>query len=109
MSEKAKISAAQKEAAVKDYLAGKYTLRQIAAQYNIHHSNISKWLLLYQNWGAEGLQRPKRNTKYPDELKEEVVRAYKTKNYSLYDLCRKYKIRNFSVIQTWILKAEKDQ
>jgi len=106
MERKEKVTAKQKEKAVKDYLSGKYTLREVAKQYQVHHSNISKWIMLYQNWGEEGLKRPMHNRRYSDEFKEEVVQAYLTNNYSLYDLCRKYKLRNFSVIQSWVTKMQ---
>jgi len=106
MEKRKKVTGAQKERAVTDYLEGKYTMRQIGEQYKVHHSNISKWVLLYQTWGREGLERPKKNRSYPEEFKEEVVRAYQTKNYSLFELCRKYKLRNFSTIQTWVAKAK---
>lgn len=99
---KKKITVDEKEIAVKEYMAGECTLRQIAAQYNVHHSNISKWVFLYQIWGREGLHRPEKNMKYTKEFKKEVVQDYMTDKYSLYELCRKYKIRNISVIQKWI-------
>lgn len=100
------ISAEEKLRAVEDYLSGGYTLRQLGARYNIHHSNISKWMLLYQTWGKEGLERKPTSHRYSDELKEEVIKTYLTTNCSLYDLCRKYKVRNFSTVQFWLSKAD---
>lgn len=104
MQKRTKISAAEKLRAVQDYLGGGYTLRELGARYNIHHSNISKWVLLYQTWGKEGLARQLKNQKYSDELKKEVVDTYLATNCSLYDLCRRFKVRNFSTVQFWLAK-----
>lgn len=55
MSRKPKVSFEQKLSAVKDYLEGRKTQRQLAKEYNVDHSSVRRWISNYQAMGESGL------------------------------------------------------
>lgn len=99
-----KILTAEKVKAVEMYMEGGVSLRNLARRYNVHHSSIEKWINVYRMFGAEGLKRPSNNTKYSDAVRKEAVASYLSGEYTLYEVCEKYKIRSISVLQHWLLR-----
>lgn len=96
------ISVKDKKNAIESYRNGHYSLRELGAKYHVHHSSIEKWIILYESFGDTGLKRSAQNKKYSNELKAEAVQAYLEGEKTLYDVCRKYKLRSISVLQKWI-------
>lgn len=106
---KKNISLQDKKNAITSYRNGNHTLRELGAIYDVHHSSIEKWIVLYESFGDDGLQRAERNRKYPRELKEEAVRTYLAGGRTMYQVCRQYGIRSISLLQSWILRIQLDE
>ncbi|MFY9380655.1 MAG: helix-turn-helix domain-containing protein [Eubacteriales bacterium] len=104
MSRKPKVSFEQKLSAVKDYLEGRKTQRQLAKEYNVDHSSVRRWISNYQAMGESGLITSSKNTSYSQELKYTAVKEYLSGNASKLDICKKYKIRSTKQLSDWVLK-----
>lgn len=108
-STKRKISVQEKKNAVESYREGGYSLRELGAKHNVHHSSIEKWIILYDTFGEAGLARSPHNNKHSEEIKKEAANVYLEGGHTLYEVCRQYKLRSISLLQRWIAqqKAEK--
>lgn len=100
------ISPKDKRAAVRAWLKGSATLRELADKYGVHHSSIEKWVYNYRVFGMAGLRRPVRSRRYTEEEKQQAVKCYLTEQRSLYSVCRQYKIRTLSTLQSWVAQYE---
>ena len=100
----AKVSKEEKVKAVEKFFTGDYSMRMLAAEYNVHHSSIEKWVGLYKTFGPDGFETGRINRVYPEELKIEAVTVYLTSGRSLLDVCKQYGIRSISLLQIWIKK-----
>ena len=105
MSRKPKVSFEQKLSAVKDYLEGRKTQRQLAKEYNVDHSSVRRWISNYQAMGESGLITSSKNTSYSQELKYTAVKEYLSGNASKLDICKKYKIRSTKQLSDWVFKV----
>lgn len=99
-----KVSPEDKLKAVKDYLAGKGTIDEISAKYNVSYSPFRRWIAKYKAFGEKAFLRNGRNTVYSSDFKQNVIREYLSKNISLEDLAIKYKIPSSTTISQWILR-----
>ena len=102
-----KVDAEGKIRAVKDYLAGRATLRCLGDRYGVHHSSIEKWITLYQSFGEGGLYDTVYNQRYPLAVKQQAVQSYFNSEMTMHNICRQYKLRSLSQLQSWIEKYEK--
>ena len=105
---KTKVMTKEKVKAVEAYMEGGISLRYVARRYDVHHSSVEKWITMYRMFGAEGLKRPCNNTKYSEKVRTEAVASYLSGDYTLYEVCEKYRIRSISVLQHWVMK-DKDK
>ncbi len=96
-----KISPEEKIKAVKLYLNGKSSIRQVARMYGVYKSSIQAWVRNYESMGVEAFNT-KKNKKYSAEVKHKAVREYLSGRESLADICKKYGIRSESVLGDWI-------
>lgn len=96
----------QKLEAVRDVLEKKHSLRQVAERYGLHHSSVEKWVTLYRTFGEDAFYQTQ-NNHYSKELKQKVVEKYLTRDASLQELCREYKLRSISQVQQWVKDAKK--
>lgn len=96
-----KVSAEEKIYAVKLYLEGKKSQRQIADIYGVKQSSFQQWLRNYESIGANAFIQ-KEYRKYSKELKEQAVLDYLTGQGSQDDICKKYGILSKSKLQKWI-------
>lgn len=99
---KKEIPTEKKIKAVKDLMEGNHSLRELAKTYNVHHSSIEQWVIIYQTFGEKGLCHSNSYTKYPEKLKTDAVEEYLNSERSLRDICKEYKIRSISLLQYWI-------
>jgi len=106
MGRTSKVPAKAKIKAVKEYLGGKASLRNLGDRHGVHHSSVEKWVTIYQSFGEKGLYDSSHNMKYPLELKKAAVYDYQNGNLSLLKVCQKYKIKTISQLQNWIKKHE---
>lgn len=107
MSRLSKVEPEKKIRAVKDYLAGRTTLRALGQRYGVHHSSVEKWVIIYQSFGEAGLVDAGYNMKYSLETKQKAVESYLNCEMTMNNICRVYKIRSLSQLQSWIEKYKK--
>ena len=98
-----KVSVKDKLYAVNLYLDGKASQRRIAAMFDVGLSSVQQWIRNYESMGADVFTL-KGNKKYSKELKQQAVSDYLAGRGSLNDICKKYKIRAISKLESWIKK-----
>jgi transposase-like protein len=69
MTHKAKISGADRIAAIEKYLRGEDSLNHIGAMLGVRFKSIQQWLQTYQSLGPNGLLNTSKNITYSRELK----------------------------------------
>jgi len=104
MERKSKVTFEQKLYAVSDYLEGKKSQRQLAAELNVAKTSVLRWVLLYKSMGIAGLTTSTKNVCYSEEVKYAAVQEYLQGTTSQLDICRKYNIRSATQLSRWILK-----
>lgn len=102
MGRKSKVSPELKIAAVKEYLSGKASQRNIANKYGIDNSSFGMWIRNYQALGEDAFFNP-HNKYYSAELKEAAVKDYLAGKGSLREIAKKYKILSKKSLRNWIL------
>jgi len=105
---KVKVTPEEKVESVKNVLKKRYTLREVADQYDLHHSSVEKWVTIYKTFGAGGFYTTKYKH-YSEELKREVVEKYLTTDCSLQDICVEFKLRSISQVQKWLAETGKEK
>ena len=104
MGRKMKILSEIKIEVVKEYLAGKISVQQIAYQLQVSDFAVEEWIRRYKAFGVDGLIPKSKNKYYSPEIKLQAVTDYANGDGSLYDICVRYKISSHSVLQGWIKK-----
>lgn len=104
MERKSKITFEEKLSAVKDYIEGRKSHRQLAREYNVVKSSVAKWVSLYKSMGEAGLITSTKNISYAEEVKYAAIQEYLQGTASKLDICKKYKIRSATQLSNWILK-----
>lgn len=96
-----KISAQEKISAVKRYLDGLISQRQLANEFQISLAAVQQWIFNYESMGEDAFLM-KRNKHYSAQHKMEAVQDYLAGKGSQIDICKKYGIRSKSKLQEWI-------
>lgn len=104
MGRKNKYTKDIKVKAIKEYLAGKKSIREISNELDCNKSVLPRWILLYKEFGSEIFEDKAHNSNYSKEFKEQVASEYLSGKGSIIDLMRKYKILSYESIRKWILK-----
>lgn len=104
MERKSKITFEEKLSAVKDYIEGRKSHRQLAREYTVAKTSVVKWVSLYKSMGEAGLITLTKNVSYSEALKYAAVQEYIQGTASKLDICRKYNIRSVTQLSNWILK-----
>lgn len=68
----------------------------------VEHSEVRRWIKLYESEGAEGLQAQTKRRNYSPELKQKAVLAYVSGQGSLLEICKEYRIRSTQQLESWI-------
>ena len=105
MGRKAKYSKEQKVQACEDYLNGRKSASQIAAELNMgRHGDdtVLMWVKSYRANGHVIFDNKSTNNMYSKEFKEMVVQEYLQGLGSTRDLAAKYGIPNHSTVFNWI-------
>ncbi len=74
----------------------------IASQINASKYTVRDWWHVYQSMGVDGLCHDSRHNKWDEDIKLMAVKDYLSGKYSLYDVCKKYKIYTKSLLNRWI-------
>lgn len=99
---KNKIPAELKLEAVRKYLNGRMSIKEICDLYGVTPMPVYRWVKNYQTNG-EGIFFKKRNKHYSFELKQMAVQEYLTGKGSLREISQKYKLLSETQLKNWIL------
>ncbi len=91
----------EKIIAVRKFLNGEDSQRNIARQLGVSLQSLQQWIRNYQSIGIEAFTIIG-NKKYSSELKLSAVHDYLAGIGSQDDICAKYKIRSKGKLQEWI-------
>jgi len=89
---------------IQTYEEGSYTLREIAALFELSLSTVNAWMRLYRDGGVLALEERTKWTRYTKELKLQAVLDVLEGRGSLSGVTIKYGISSRSVLRKWIAK-----
>ena len=72
------------------------------SNFNVKETSLKRWIANYQSQGIEGLITKHKHTQRTKEFKTLAVEEYLSGNFSLKDICIKYKISSDSILRRWI-------
>lgn len=102
MPRKMKIEAGEIAELVRQHLAGEIGVNEAGRQASVDKKTMRRWIARYESEGIDGLLPQRKNRVYSLELKLEAVRSYLAGDGSLLDICKKYKIKQESILRQWI-------
>lgn len=85
--------------AVKHYLAGKQSYREVARRYEVEHSMLRRWVCSYEQHGGAGLT--KKFSYYDAAFKQEVLERIEREGLSDRQAAAIYDIRHAGSIGIW--------
>ncbi|CDF58423.1 helix-turn-helix domain-containing protein [Thermobrachium celere] len=89
---------------VEEYLNNIKTAKQICREIGVNKKVFLNWVRKYKVEGAKGLIIKDSNKKYSAELKIKAVEDYFNSTLSQFEICSKYNISSYGVLQSWIKK-----
>lgn len=102
MGRKSTTSYETKVSAIEAYENNIGSIRMIAKMFNVKETSLKRWIANYQSQGIEGLVTKHKHTQRTKEFKTLAVEEYLSGNFSLKDICIKYKISSDSILRRWI-------
>ena len=102
MGRKSKTPYEVKIAAVEAYEHNEGSLKTISERFGINRKNFERWVQIYRSQGEEGLLPSNTNKHWSKNIKMLAVREYLSNEFSLRDICKKYKISSNSILRNWI-------
>lgn len=102
MGRKSITSYETKVSAIEAYENNVGSISMIAKLFNVKETSLKRWIANYQSQGIEGLVTKHKHTQRTKEFKILAVEEYLSGNFSLKDICIKYKISSDSVLRRWI-------
>ena len=102
MGRKSTISYETKVSAIEAYENNVGSISMIAKMFYVKETSLKRWIANYQSQGIEGLVTKHQHTQRTKEFKTLAVEEYLSGNFSLKDICIKYKISSDSILRRWI-------
>lgn len=102
MSRRRKLTDEERIAAVREYLEGKGSYHSIAKKYGINYERFRQLVIQAKVEGIESVKIRHTQKKYTVETKIAAVQEYLEGKGSQVDICKKYHIRNDSILIQWI-------
>lgn len=88
---------------ISSYLNGKGGYKSLATQFGIAHpSVVQRWVRTYKKLGMNAIRRKKQHTKYPVQLKLDVVNYSLITGESAQEVANHFRIHNPRMIARWI-------
>lgn len=100
MSRKRKFSDKERIEAVKDVLEKGLSLCEVARRLGTDHKNVRRWVAFYEQYGAKGIVRIKKNN-YSGDFKLSVIHYMRENHLSLFEAALKFGISSDSVVLAW--------
>lgn len=102
MGRKSKFTFKQRLNVVNNILLNHSTIHNEAKTLNIDRKTIKIWIANYKAFGIKGLMNTTKNIFYPIKLKLDAVQEYLLGNFSILEICQKYKIKGTKQFRNWI-------
>lgn len=91
--------------AVKAYLCGEGSLKEIGSRYGLRDGSVlRRWLAQYEMEGETAFLANREKSNYKPELKKEAVLAYQNGEGSLPVICKRFGIQNRNTLERWVKK-----
>ena len=87
---------------VEQYLNSQISISEASRIAGVVPHTFKTWLMLYENNGPSGLLPVKKNNYYSPALKLSAVQDYQDGLGSLYEITKKYGLRNTTQLSAWI-------
>ena len=104
MAFKTKIPPEKRLEAVLRYLNGEIAKISFEREYGVDAISLYKWVGIYKEQGAQGLQPKAKRTSYTKEFKQKIVDEYIAGGISFANITLKYQISSHSVVERWVEK-----
>lgn len=91
-----KIRYEEKVKAIKEIESGEKSITGIAKELKVDRKSIRLWLIKKESQGIESLKTRHKNNYYSKELKIQAVMEFFKGEESQYEICKKYKILEYS-------------
>lgn len=99
----AKYSFEFKMKVVQEYLSGDGGVSFLSKKYDIPSTrDLRKWIAAYNEFGADGLIRKRKNQTYSLDFKLHVVELYLTTEVSYQELALQVRMNNPALINKWV-------
>lgn len=93
--------------AVKAYLKGEGSLKEISQRFSLRDSSIlRRWLAQYENEGETAFLAERKKAEYAPELKIRAVTAYRNGEGSQQKICKRFGIRGVAQLRVWLAQYE---
>ena len=93
--------------AVKTYLCGEGSLKEIGLRFGLRDNSIlRRWLAQYEMEGETAFLTNREKSNYRPELKKEAVLAYRNGEGSQQNICKKFGIRGVAQLRVWLAQYE---
>ena len=93
--------------AVKAYLGGEGSLKEIGQRFGLRDSSIlRRWLAQYEVEGESAFLTSREKSAYTSELKEAAVLAYRNGQGSQQKICKRFGIRGVAQLRVWLAQYE---
>ena len=102
MYRQGKVAYEEKLRLVQKCISGELGVCEAGRIAGVEHSEVRRWIKLYESEGAEGLQAQTKRRNYSPELKQKAVLAYVSGQGSLLEICKEYRIRSTQQLESWI-------
>lgn len=76
--------------------------RKLAKRFNVHMNTVTLWCRNYEIFGESIFTESKQQKSWSAEIKLSAVQEYLSGNFSLQDICKKYKISSQTIVRKWI-------
>lgn len=93
--------------AVKAYLGGEGSLKEIGLRFGLRDNSIlRRWLAQYEMEGESAFLTSREKASYTPELKEAAVLAYRNGEGSQQKICKRFGIRGVAQLRVWLAQYE---
>ncbi len=102
MYRQGKVAYEEKLRLVQKCISGELGVCEAGRIVGVEHSQVRRWIKLYESEGAEGLLAQTKRRNYSPDLKLKAVLAYVSGQGSLLEICKEYRIRSTQQLESWI-------
>lgn len=102
MSKRSRYSSQEKYAIMQLRSSGAKSSAEILSVYGVHPRTLQDWHYQYERYGIDGLHESKKQKKYSQELKQQIVHVVLSGELSIRAAARKYEIPSTGPLRRWM-------